>query len=107
MSYLSATATNSVWCLQQRVQHEYYLQLYIDSRTDRLHPHQRGAASTTSTNVTLTLSAEDSQTGVSQMRFGNSGEPWSLGTYGTSKAWTLQAATAPRRSMCSFKTMPV
>jgi len=63
-----------------------------------------GAASTTSTNVTLTLSAEDSQTGVSQMRFGNSGEPWSAWEpYGTSKAWTLPSGDGTKTVYVQFQ----
>ena len=49
-----------------------------------------GAANTTNLNVTLTLSAIDMGSGVSQMRFTNEGITWSdWESYTTSKPWTL------------------
>ena len=48
-----------------------------------------GAAYTKTTSVTLTLSASDSLSGVSQMCLSNTGSCTSWETYATSKAWTL------------------
>ena len=49
-----------------------------------------GAAHTANPNVTLTLSATDTGSGVSQMRFSNDGTSWSgWEPYATSKPWTL------------------
>jgi len=49
-----------------------------------------GAASTTSTSVTLTLSATDALSPVAQMQFSNDGLTYSLPeAYATSKSWTL------------------
>ena len=64
-----------------------------------------GAAATSSTSVTLTLSATDAESGVSQMRFSNDGSSWSTWeTYTTSKSWTLTADDGKRPSMCSLRT---
>jgi alpha-tubulin suppressor-like RCC1 family protein len=52
-----------------------------------------GAASTTTTAVTLTLSATDKGSTVSSMQFSNDGITWSAWeSYATSKAWTLTTA---------------
>jgi hypothetical protein len=49
-----------------------------------------GSSYTTSPNVTLTLSATDDRSGVSQMSLGNTGGSWQpFEAYATSKAWTL------------------
>ena len=49
-----------------------------------------GAAYTTNLNVTLTLSATDTGSGVSQMRFSNDEISWSAWeSYATSRPWTL------------------
>ena len=49
-----------------------------------------GAIDTTSTNVTLNLSASDGVSGVSQMSFSNDGSSWSSWEdYSMSKSWTL------------------
>jgi len=49
-----------------------------------------GATCTTSTSVTLTLSATDAGSGVAQMRFSHNNVTWTLWeAYSTSKAWTL------------------
>ena len=50
-----------------------------------------GVTYTNTTSVTLTLSASDTESGVSQMCFSNDGSTWSSWeAYGTSKAWTLE-----------------
>lgn len=52
------------------------------------------AVTTTSTSVTLTISATDNLSGVSQMRFSNDGTNWSSWEpYNTSKNWTLSNAS--------------
>ena len=49
-----------------------------------------GAATTTTTSVTLTLTYTDSGSGVYQVRYGNSGQPWSAWEApSVTKAWTL------------------
>jgi parallel beta-helix repeat protein len=49
-----------------------------------------GDAYTTSTSVTLTLTASDATSGVYQMRFSNDGTTWTdWEAYTTSKSWTL------------------
>ncbi len=56
-----------------------------------------GAATTTSSNVTLNLSIADTQTGIRQIRFRNSGGSWSAWqSYTASKAWTLAAGLGTR-----------
>lgn len=51
-----------------------------------------GAAYTTSTTVSLTLSASDAASGVSQMRFSNDNTTWSdFEPYSTTKSWQLTA----------------
>jgi hypothetical protein len=56
-----------------------------------------GAATTTSSNVTLNLSIADTQTGIRQIRFRNSGGTWSAWqSYTASKAWTLAAGLGTR-----------
>ena len=63
-----------------------------------------GAAATSSPNVTLTLSATDGQTGVSDMRFGNTGDPWSAWEpYGTSKTWTLPAGDGTKTVWVQYR----
>jgi hypothetical protein len=55
------------------------------------------AASTTSSNVTLNLSILDSQTGIRQIRFRNSGGSWSAWqSYTAAKAWTLATGLGTR-----------
>jgi uncharacterized protein YjiK len=49
-----------------------------------------GAAYATSTSTTLTMSADDSGTGVSEMRFSNNGSTWSpWEPYSSSRAWAV------------------
>jgi hypothetical protein len=64
-----------------------------------------GVEYTTSTSVTLTLSASDEGSGVSQMVLSNDGvfdtEPWE--TYATSKAWTLTAGDGTKTVYVKYK----
>lgn len=61
---------------------------------------ENGATYTTSASVTLTLSATDSQSGVSKMQFSNDNSTWSSEeNYSTSKTWTLTSAMAAKQSM--------
>lgn len=64
-----------------------------------------GAAYATSTSVTLTLSGEDAGSGVSQMRFKNSGDSvWgSWLTYATSRAWTLPSGDGTKSVDVQFR----
>jgi hypothetical protein len=63
-----------------------------------------GAAYTTSTSVTLNLSASDGTSGVNQMRFQNSGGSWSAWeAYATSKAWTLVAGDGTKTVYAQFR----
>jgi hypothetical protein len=63
-----------------------------------------GDAWTTSTSVTLTLSATDAGTGVSDMRFSNDGSTWgSWETYGTSKSWTLTTGDGTKTAYAQFR----
>jgi parallel beta-helix repeat protein len=56
-----------------------------------------GASYATSTSVTLTLTATDSISGVSQMRFSNDGTTWSSWeSTTTTKAWTLTSGDGPK-----------
>jgi hypothetical protein len=57
-----------------------------------------GAAGTTSTAVTITWTASDATSGITQMQFvnGAGGLPGSWGSYASSKAWTLNAAAGSR-----------
>jgi len=63
-----------------------------------------GASHTASTSVTLTISATDSQTGVVEMRFGNTGDPWSAWEpYGTSKSWVLPSGDGTKSVWAQFR----
>jgi Tol biopolymer transport system component len=63
-----------------------------------------GAAATDSASVTLTLSATDLDSGVTQMRLANEGEPWSdWELYVTSKSWTLTSGEGEKRVWVYFK----
>jgi len=56
-----------------------------------------GAAYTSSTAVTLTLSSSDSETGVGEMRFSNDNSTWSAWEpYAVSKAWSITAGDATK-----------
>jgi hypothetical protein len=62
-----------------------------------------GAASTTSSTVTLTWSASDAASGLGQMRFMNGGGAWSgWETYASSKSWTLNAVAGTRTVSVQF-----
>jgi len=63
-----------------------------------------GAQYTNSTSVTLTLSASDSGSGVSKMRFSNDGTSWSgEENYATSKAWALISGDGTRTVYVQYK----
>ena len=66
-----------------------------------------GAASTTSTSVTLTLLATDNRpgdSGVTHMRFSNDNLVWSdWEAYGTSKVWTLTPGAGDKTVYAKFK----
>jgi hypothetical protein len=63
-----------------------------------------GDGYTNSTSVTLTLSASDSGSGVSKMRFSNDGVSWSgEENYATSKFWTLTASDGTKRVYVRYK----
>jgi N-acetylneuraminic acid mutarotase len=56
-----------------------------------------GALATTSTAVTLALTASDDVSGVKEMSFSNDGATWSAWeAYGPSKAWTLAGGDGPK-----------
>ncbi len=62
-----------------------------------------GAASTTSQSVTLTLSATDTVSGLSQMKFSNDNVNWSSPvTYSTSAAWTLTSGEGTKTVYARF-----
>jgi alpha-tubulin suppressor-like RCC1 family protein len=63
-----------------------------------------GAAATNNAIVTLTLSATDSQSGVSQMQFSNDNLTWAAAeSYSTTKTWTLTAVDGPKTVYAKFK----
>jgi hypothetical protein len=64
-----------------------------------------GAAQTTSTLVTLTLSATDSLTGVSRMRFSNTGTSWGAWeTYATQRTgWSLTPGNGTKTVYVQFR----
>jgi glucose/arabinose dehydrogenase len=63
-----------------------------------------GAAATNNRTVTLTLSASDALTGVSQMRFSNTGTSWSAAeAYATTKSWTMSTGTGTKTVYVQFK----
>jgi hypothetical protein len=63
-----------------------------------------GATETSSSNVTLNLSASDSQSGVSQMQFSNNNEDWSAPEfYATSKNWVLSNGLGNKTVYVKFK----
>jgi glucose/arabinose dehydrogenase/PKD repeat protein len=62
-----------------------------------------GAAATNSRNATLTLSASDATTSVTQMRFSNTGTSWSAAeAYATTKAWTLSTGAGTKTVYAQF-----
>jgi hypothetical protein len=63
-----------------------------------------GAAATNTVAVTLTTSATDTQSGVSQMQFSNDNATWSTAEpYATTKNWTLIAGDGPNKVYAKFK----
>ncbi|MCK9417800.1 MAG: hypothetical protein M0R70_00295 [Nitrospirae bacterium] len=63
-----------------------------------------GAAFTNTTNVTLTLSATDSDGSVTEMQFSNDGSTWSTPEpYATSKNWTLTTGDGIKTVFAIFK----
>jgi hypothetical protein len=63
-----------------------------------------GAGSTRSYSVTLTLSAGDARSGVTQMRFSNDGFVWSAWTpYATSASWTLSSGDGTKTVRAQFR----
>ncbi len=63
-----------------------------------------GAASTTSLNVTLNLSASDSRSGMSQMQFSNDNSTWSTPeAYATTKSWTLTSGNGTKTVYAKYK----
>ena len=63
-----------------------------------------GATYATTRTVTLTLSASDATSGVSQMRFSNDGTSWSAWeAYGTSKSWTLASGDGTKTVYVQFR----
>jgi glucose/arabinose dehydrogenase len=63
-----------------------------------------GAAATNNTSVTLTLTATDAVTSVTQMRFSNNGNSYSTAeTFAPSKAWTLSNGAGTKTVYVQFK----
>jgi hypothetical protein len=63
-----------------------------------------GAAFTHLTTATLTLSATDNGSAVSQMRFSNDGTVWGAwAAYGVSSSWTLSDGDGPKTVQAQFK----
>jgi len=63
-----------------------------------------GAASTDSQEVTLTLSAQDTESSVAQMQFSNDGVNWTgPEAYSTTKAWVLSAGDGEKTVYAKFK----
>ena len=63
-----------------------------------------GAAATNSRNVTLALSATDALSGVTQMRFSNTGTSFSAAeAYAPTKAWTLTTGAGTKTVYVQFK----
>ena len=63
-----------------------------------------GAAATNSTAVTLTLSASDALSAVTQMRFSNNGTSYSTAqTFATTQTWTLTTGAGTKTVYAQFK----
>jgi PKD repeat protein len=63
-----------------------------------------GAAYTTTTSVTLTLSATDETSGISEMRFSNDNTAYTeWQAYATSKSWTLQDGDGTKTVYVQFR----
>ena len=63
-----------------------------------------GAAATNSRNVTLTLAATDALTGVTQMRFSNTGTSFSAAeAFAATKAWTLTTGAGTKTVYVQYK----
>ena len=66
-----------------------------------------GAAATNSRNVTLTLAASDALSGVTQMRFSNTGTSYGAAVpYATTRTWTLANGAGNQRVYAQFKDAP-
>jgi glucose/arabinose dehydrogenase/PKD repeat protein len=66
-----------------------------------------GAAATNSRTATLTLSASDALSGVSQMRFSNTGSSYSAAeAYAPTKTWTLSSGAGTKTVYAQFKDAP-
>ena len=82
---------------------------YVRAGTDTTPPTgsiliKGGTAWTNSTTTTLTLSATDGGSGVSQMRFSNDNTGWSTWeTYGTSKTWAMTAGAGTKTVYVQFR----
>jgi len=65
---------------------------------------ENGKSNVNYSSVTLTLSASDSVSGVSQMRFSNDGSSWSSWeSYNTSKSWTLTSGDGNKTVYVQYK----
>ncbi|MDP2905765.1 MAG: discoidin domain-containing protein [Candidatus Omnitrophota bacterium] len=63
-----------------------------------------GAASTSSMDVNLALLAQDSESGVSEMKFSNDNSTWSAAEpYAINKAWALSAGIGTKTVYAKFK----
>jgi hypothetical protein len=66
-----------------------------------------GAAATNNRNATLTLSAADALSAVTQMRFSNTGTSYSTAeAYASTKAWTLSTGAGTKTVYVQFKDAP-
>lgn len=66
----------------------------------------QGEAYTNLTEVSLTLSAEDSVSGISQMQFSNDNSTWSSWeSYSTSKSWSLQSGDGIRNVFVQYRDL--
>jgi hypothetical protein len=105
MTYLATTSDDAgliVWNNGSTVTTSF--NLYVDSTAPTGSIVINGGAShTASTSVTLTVAATDSETGVAQMRFGNSGGSWSAWEpYGTTKSWVLPSGDGSKSVWAQF-----
>jgi len=106
MTYVASTSDDAgliVWNNGSTVTTSF--NLYVDSTAPTGSIVINGGASHTgSTSVILTLSATDSETGVVEMRFGNTGDPWSAWEpYGTSKSWALPSGDGTKSVWVQFR----
>lgn len=105
----SANNTLEYWSLDNAGNEETPHKILTDIKLDKTPPTglfliNGNTSYVNSTLVTLTVLANDTISGIAQMRFSNDNLTWTpYETYGTSKTWTLEPDDGPRTVYAQFK----